>query len=1095
MRPEAWQRVQELFHAALERQPEERTAFLAAECRGEGQLREQVERLLADHGNAGDFLESSPLEGLHPTSDLTQPTAARITTFGPYRSVRELGRGGMGSVYLADRTDGRFHRQVAIKVVHPGIESEEILRRFHQESQILANLDHANIAGLFDGGTTDDGRPYFVMEYVEGEAIDEYCDTRRLSIDERLALFCEVCDAVDFAHQHNVVHRDLKPTNILVTTDGVPKLLDFGIAKILQPELFPFTVAQTRTNLWLMTPEYASPEQVLGKPITPATDVYALGVVLYELLTGRQPLELKVRSVSEIVESVSKVDPPTPSSAISRLTDDEEGCESDDSLTGVCAARATTRRELRHRLAGDVDGIVMMALRKRPEKRYPSAAALADDIRRHQSGLPVRTRQVTAAYRSGRFLRKRLFGSPASVVTTAAVAILVLWLTALLSRHLLPDRIAQWIPVVSTRQAPPDPETAVEDPLFAFKEKDWILITDFENVTDDPRLDETVEGLLTRELGRSRYLNLVPRYRVHDALRLIGEPPDSLVTASLGREVALLDRDIRLLLSGRVEKIGSRTLLTVGLVDPVQGATVASFTEESPDSSELVSATRRLSVRIRQGLGEDPHVIEATESALAGITIPSALALELFAEADAAIAAYDSPAAERLLVLAIKDDPDFASAYLHLAWTVRNQGRPEKEFLDFAERAFELSGTASEQEQLFIRGSYDHMLRNYDEAISTYRALLAKYPDHYWANANLVALYGSSPMALPYVTKVVDLRPFHFDSNWDAAWFLSIHEADPDAAEPYVERARELLTVLETPGGHSYGSGWVLTYPVRRLWLAGKLREAESAVNTQLNSLLARSEPGGLMSKADEGLARSIASFLLTLGKLRAAEEVILKLGEPAFMHENMARVAFFRGDKEALRRHLLGALDLPKDRRDPDNRDFLMPQLVARADLTAQLPQVVLSVERSNPMAGYVELAQGELAAVSGQTTEAIRLLQKGIGLLRMGNCAHFLATETLSRALQEQGDLRGAIEVLSRTRNQRIPAVFASAGAFWIHCQAELARLYRETGQDQNAAEIEASLLELLSLADPDHPILVDLSHLAEHTPEVLAAAPGAS
>jgi serine/threonine protein kinase/tetratricopeptide (TPR) repeat protein len=1095
MRPETWQRVQELFHAALERQPEERTAFLAAECRGERQLREQVERLLADHGDAGDFLESSPLEDLHPTGDHTQPAAARVITFGPYRSVRELGRGGMGSVYLADRTDGQFHRQVAIKVVHPGIESEDILRRFHQEGQILANLDHANIAGLFDGGTTDDGRPYFVMEYIEGEAIDEYCDTRRLSIDDRLALFCDVCDAVDFAHQHNVVHRDLKPTNILVTADGVPKLLDFGVAKILQPELFPFTVAQTRTNLWLMTPEYASPEQVLGKPITPATDVFALGVVLYELLTGRRPLELKVRSVSEIVETVSKVYPPTPSSAISPLTDSKEGYESDDSLTGVCAARATTRRELRHRLAGDVDGIVMMALRKRPEKRYPSAAALADDIRRHQSGLPVRTRQVTAAYRSGRFLRRRLFGSPASVVTTAAVAILVLWLTALLSRPLLPDRIAQWIPVVSTRQATSGPGTVVEDPLFAFKERDWILVTDFENVTDDPQLDETVESLLTQELGRSRYLNLVPRYRVHDALRLIGEPPDSLVTAPLGREVALLDRDIRLLLSGRVEKIGSRTLLTVGLVDPVQGATVASFTEESADSSELVSATRRLSVRIRQGLGEDPHVIEATESALAGINIPSALALQLFAEAEAAIQALDNPVAEQLLILAIEDDPDFASAYIYLAHAVRNQRRPEKEYLDFAERALELSGTASEQEQLFIRGSYDHMLRNYDEAISTYRALLAKYPDHYWANNNLAALYASSAMALPYVTKLVDLRPFHFDSNWDAAWILAIHEADPDAAEPYVERARELLTVVETPGGHSYGSGWVLTFPARRLWLAGKLREAESAANILLSSTLARSEPGGLMSKADEGLARSIGNFLLTLGKHRAAEDVFLKLGEPAFMHENLTRVAFFRGDKEALRRHLLGALDLPEDRRDPDNRDFLMPQLLARADLTAQLQQVVLSVERSNPMAGYVELAQGELAAVSGQTTEAIRLLQQGIGLLRMGNGAHFLATETLSRALQEQGDLRGAIEVLSRTRNQRIPAVFASAGAFWIHCQAELARLYRETGQDQNAAEIEASLLELLSLADPDHPILVDLSHLAEHTPEVLAAAPGAS
>ena len=341
---------------------------------------------------------------------------------GPYRILRELGHGGMGTVYLAARADEQFHKRVALKIIRAGADSAEVVRHFKRERQILASLDHPNIAKLLDGGTTDDGLPYFVMEYIEGEPVLAYCDARALPIRDRLRVFRAVCAAVEFAHRNLVVHRDLKPGNILVAADGTPRLLDFGIAKLLNPELAG--EAPTATSL-AMTPGYASPEQIRGGRITTASDVYSLGVVLYELLTGHKPYRVTSQQPLEVLRAISEQEAEKASAAVDRTTE-TRSAEGDRVVRvtpeAVAATREGTPEKLRRRLRGDLDNILMMALRKEPQLRYPSVEAFSDDVRRYLEGLPVKARTPTAAYRAAKFVRRHAVG----VAASAAMVVLVL---------------------------------------------------------------------------------------------------------------------------------------------------------------------------------------------------------------------------------------------------------------------------------------------------------------------------------------------------------------------------------------------------------------------------------------------------------------------------------------------------------------------------------------------------------------------------------------------------------------------------------------------------------------------------------------------
>ncbi len=338
---------------------------------------------------------------------------------GPFRITGVIGEGGMGSVLLGLRDDGRFRQRVAIKLIRRGMDSEEVLKRFELERQLLASLNHPNIARLFQGGMTEDGRPYFVLEHIEGQTIDEHCESHNLTVEERLNLFRTVCLAVHHAHQNLVVHRDIKPSNILVTKEGVPKLLDFGIAKLLNPEFSPVDMIVTRADARLMTPEYASPEQIRGEPVTTASDVYSLGVLLYELLTGRRPYYFQSRAPAEIERVVSQVHPERPSTAVTRvtrlstvITDPMAPIE-----TGTHRAPSDgSPARLRKRISGDIDNIVMMAMRKEPNRRYASAEQLGEDIRRHLTHLPVIARPESAWYVTSKFVRRNRVGVAAAIL-------------------------------------------------------------------------------------------------------------------------------------------------------------------------------------------------------------------------------------------------------------------------------------------------------------------------------------------------------------------------------------------------------------------------------------------------------------------------------------------------------------------------------------------------------------------------------------------------------------------------------------------------------------------------------------------------------
>ncbi len=410
--PPNHQRIEELFFAALLEPPAQRSAFLDRHCRADTELREAVERRLAQQQEPPDFLEKvigNAAEGL----DCELLASTRPRRFGVYSVLRELGRGGLGTVYLAERVDGEFRRRVALKVLRRGLDTEDVLRRFRAERQILAQLEHPNIARLHDGGSTDTGLPYFVMEHIDGLAIDRYCDLHQLSVMRRLDLFRQVCVAVQYAHQNLVVHRDLKPSNILVTPDGVPKLLDFGIAKLLAPTATEASMQRTATSLRPMTPTYASPEQVRGDPITTASDVYTLGTLLYELLSGQRPIPLQGdEPIHRLEELVCEHEPVEPSVAVRQA--------GSPGLAGLRPA------QLERQLRGDLDRICLQALRKEPSRRYASVEQLAQDVLRYQQGRPVTARPDTAGYRLGKFLRRNRL----AVAAAAAASLLVVTFAA-----------------------------------------------------------------------------------------------------------------------------------------------------------------------------------------------------------------------------------------------------------------------------------------------------------------------------------------------------------------------------------------------------------------------------------------------------------------------------------------------------------------------------------------------------------------------------------------------------------------------------------------------------------------------------------------
>ena len=404
-----WQRVKTIFNVAVDLAADERTAYLHEACCGDAMLQDEVASLLASHDHADGFLDSTAVVQAATLFDEDQTSRWIGRRIGPHVLVEEIGRGGMGQVFRARRADGQYQSEVAIKLVRGACESEVIKRRFLAERQILAGLVHPGIARLLDGGTTSDHVPYLVMELVEGEPIDAYCTAGKLAIAARLRLFLAVCEAVSFAHRHLVVHRDLKPSNIFITRENTVKLLDFGVAKVLDSMTTPGSAQPTVTLMRALTLNFASPEQVRGEPVTTASDVYSLGVLLYHLLTGKSPYASANGPIGAVSREICEQVPSPPSAA------------------GSACDPKSADRDWRSRVRGDLDSIVLRALQKDPTRRYSSVDLFAADVRRYLEDRPVLARGNAMPDRVGKFIRRnRLATVAAGAALLAVVAALLL---------------------------------------------------------------------------------------------------------------------------------------------------------------------------------------------------------------------------------------------------------------------------------------------------------------------------------------------------------------------------------------------------------------------------------------------------------------------------------------------------------------------------------------------------------------------------------------------------------------------------------------------------------------------------------------------
>jgi serine/threonine protein kinase/tetratricopeptide (TPR) repeat protein len=716
---ERWERLQELFHRALALAPGERLALLERECAVDASLRAEVERLLAAHDRAGGFIDRPAAAGLGEgdPGDTAWLPGGRV---GAYRLVRALGRGGMGAVYLAERDEGGFTQLVAIKLIKRGMDTDRVLARFRAERQILASLDHPNIARLLDGGSTGDGLPYFAMEYIEGQPIDAFADSRGLGVDDRLRLFLPVCEAVAYAHAQGVVHRDIKPLNTLVTTAGVPKLLDFGIAKVLHDD--PDEQTSTVTGLRLLTPDYASPEQIEGLHASVASDVYSLGVILYELLTGRSPYRVPSRTPQEIAAAVRTTEPDRPSTAVSRPGDHSGHLRDrgDRGHTGP-ASGATAARQLSRRLRGDLDTIVLTALRKEPARRYASVAALADDIRRHLDGRPVLARPDRPAYRAGKFVRRHR----TTVLATGLAVVGAVILTAAFLR---------------TR-----PGLAGGDPTLiaqhSLAPRDRILVADFTDRTGDAALTAAVTEAFRIDLGQSPVVRVLSSWQVRESLERMTQAPDLALDDSLARELAIRE-GVKAIVTGSLARVAGSYTVNVELVATQGGEALASVRETATDSTRLILAVDRASKALRRRIGESLRELERTPG-LDQVTTRSLPALREYTEAQRLVRQGHRTAAIARFQAAIAADTGFASAYLGLGMAYASIGDNGRAF-SAGDHAAANASRLPFLERAFLLASRAYGGADYPTAIRIYGEVVARYPDNVPALNNLALVYRDS---------------------------------------------------------------------------------------------------------------------------------------------------------------------------------------------------------------------------------------------------------------------------------------------------------------------------------------------------------------
>jgi len=850
--PARWQQLKELFTLALGQDPGQRAVFLQEACAEDESLRTEVESLLAasDDGKAATQKVFRSVSSSHPQPLPEEEKDSLLGhRVGDYRVERRLGYGGMAAVYLASRADEQFQMKVAIKLLRPDLDRDELLRRFLNERQTLAVLDHPNIVKLLDGGSTDDGLPYLVMDYVEGHAIDEYCDANHLSIPQRLKLFCKVCEAVHFAHQKRVIHRDLKPNNILVTGEGVPKLLDFGIAKMIDP-VEPSQASITRTANRHLTPAFASPEQVRGEAVAAASDIYSLGVVLYYLLTGHRPYHLEQHTPGAMERAICEQEPDSPSAAVGRVDTETlpDGTTVTITAEGVSRTRELPPDKLRRSLRGDLDNIVLKALQKDPQRRYTSVKELSCDIQSHLDHRPVLARHKSLAYRASRFARRHR-----SEVIAAVIG-------ALISLGAIGYSVWE---KYSTA------ESSREAVRFQSAGRRSVAILGFQNTSrrsDTAWLSTALSEILATELAAGGKLRLIPGDNVARTKRGLRIPDtDSLSKPTLQALRNNLGADFIVIGSYLDTGDDKRPVrYELRLQDAVFGKTIASMVETDNETA-LADLAAKFGADLRTKLGVS-KLSPADSASLRASMSSNPEAIRYYAEGLSKLRMFEPTTSSDLLEKAVAADPGFALAHSALAESWAELGYDENAKQESA-RALDLSAGLGRQERLEIEARAHEVEHEWKRAAEIYTALFEFFPDN-----------------IEYGLKLAEVRANASMSKEALATIDSLHNLPPPLRDdPRIDLLEANLAYNDT-------------------------NREEAALRRALQKTAASGEVGLLAQAkmAEANWYKVTADLPKAVPPMEAARDMFEKIGDRNGAVEAASWIgdaAFLRGDWESARR------------------------------------------------------------------------------------------------------------------------------------------------------------------------------------------------
>jgi eukaryotic-like serine/threonine-protein kinase len=891
--------------------------------------------------------DSSVGAGGARTQTLDTPAApAGDDDFGRYQVVRPLGQGGMGTVYLAEQREP-IRRWVALKVVKLGMDTGEVLARFAKERQALAMMDHPNVARIFDAGATLKGRPYFVMEYIEGVPITQYCNGKRMTIAQRLELFLSVCRAVQHAHQKGVIHRDLKPSNVLVMEqEGAPvaKVIDFGIAKATDKWAVENS-ALTQFGQMVGTPEYASPEQaeVMTGDVNERSDVYSLGVLLYELLIGTVPFDvvrMRQAGLSEMLRIIREEEAPALSRKLSAMG---------AAATAVAAHRQADPASLRRLVDGDLNSITMKALEKVPGRRYASVAELAADIQRHREDRPVLASSPGRLYRARKFLRRN---RPAALGTIAGLAFILL------------SGVTVWS--LLHRAAAPRPRLV--DPRLAAK--DTIVLADFANATGDPVFDRTLGQTLAVRLGNSPDLALLSEARVSQTLRLMDRPPDAKLTPAVAAEICERTASAAVV-EGSITSLGNEYALSLRARNCRTGEVLDEEQEPATKKDDAVKTLGQMASRFQARADESLPRVEKDPSLRAEVTTPS---LEAWKSFSAATKAQQRGAQTAevipLLTRAIEIDPHFAMAYAHLGRLYASLGESELGARNIA-RAYELRNGVSDQENYFITFNYYRQVtRNLELARQILESWAQKTPGSVFPHGFLAAFttQGSG----------------HYDKAAEEG--LKAIELDPDYAIGYVnvafayiylDRLSDAEAVLRKASERRIE---VIEFSLCRYFIAF-LRNDQAAMEKEITQRRAKMEAQGFFEH-QEALTSAYQARLTEAARL--SDRAVL-LSRQAGLRERAAQFLGARavwsalfGVRETGRKDAAAALALYRSR----DADYGPAFALALLHQSAQAHNIVVNLEKRYPedtsvQFSYLPALRALEALNQGDAAKALEMTQ----------------------------------------------------------------------------------------------------------------------